>query len=631
MHEIRSILATDCGSTTTKCILIEKIGDTYRQTIRGEAPTTVEAPFEDVTLGVINAVTEVEELSRQRLTLSDGAVREATPERRFLRQIRDADGKEGWEIIVPQSGDEGVDAYISTSSAGGGLQMMVAGVVASMTGESAQRAALGAGAIVMDTIASNDGRLPHEKIDRIRRLRPDMILLAGGTDGGSKLPLDLAELIAAAKPRPRLGHGFNLPIIYAGNAALKAEIHEILAPVSTLTEVDNLRPVLERENLNPARDKIHDLFMEHVMQQAPGYDKLMGLCRYWADSEAGAGHAVQVPIMPTPGAVGKIIEKVAEIQGINVVGVDIGGATTDVFSVFGGVFNRTVSANLGMSYSVSNVLAEAGLENIQRWVPFALDPGELRNRIGNKMIRPTTIPQTREDLIIEQAIAREALRLSFVQHKEFAVELKGVQQERTISDAFDQDAGSRSLVKMMELDLLVGSGGVLSHAPRREQGAWMLVDSFLPEGFTRLAVDSIFMMPQLGVLASFHETAATQVFDKDCLIYLGTCVAPLGKARHPGKPCLRVKGDLPSCPLDLMINQDELRLFPLGPGLDAELVFSPEKGFDLGAGPGKELRRTVHGGVSGLIIDTRGRPFALSADTAGRLEKLARWDITRTA
>jgi hypothetical protein len=387
--------------------------------------------------------------------------------------------------------------------------------------------------------------------------------------------------------------------------------------------------VLERENLNPARDKIHDLFMEHVMQQAPGYDKLMGFCRYWDSSEAGA--PVQVPIMPTPGAVGKIIEKVAEIQGINVVGVDIGGATTDVFSVFGGVFNRTVSANLGMSYSVSNVLAEAGLENIQRWVPFPLDPGELRNRIGNKMIRPTTIPQTKEDLVIEQAIAREALRLSFVQHKEFAVELKGVQQERTIADAFDQDAGSRTLVKMMELDLLVGSGGVLSHAPRRVQSAWMLVDSFLPEGFTRLAVDSIFMMPQLGVLASFHETAATQVFDKDCLIYLGTCVAPLGRVRHAGRPCLRVKGQLPGGTVDLVINQDELRLFPLALGEEAELSFAPEKDFDLGAGPGKEVRRVVHGGVTGLIIDTRGRPFTLAADTSGRLEKLARWDITREA
>ena len=84
---------------------------------------------------------------------------------------------DGENILTPQDGDDGVDIYISTSSAGGGLQMMVAGVVKSMSGESAERAALGAGSIVMDVLASNDGRKPHEKITRIRQLRPDMILL----------------------------------------------------------------------------------------------------------------------------------------------------------------------------------------------------------------------------------------------------------------------------------------------------------------------------------------------------------------------------------------------------------------------------------------------------------------------
>ena len=135
---VRSILATDCGSTTTKAILIEQREGHYRLIVRGEAPTTVEAPFEDVTRGVLNAVKEVEELSG--------------------RTILDGD-----RIVTPQEGDRGVDLYLSTSSAGGGLQMMVSGVVKSMTGESAQRAALGAGAIVMDVIAANDGRRPHER------------------------------------------------------------------------------------------------------------------------------------------------------------------------------------------------------------------------------------------------------------------------------------------------------------------------------------------------------------------------------------------------------------------------------------------------------------------------------------
>ena len=369
LKNIKVILATDCGSTTTKAILIQIIDGQYRQTHRGEAPTSVEEPFADVTVGVINAVTEVSELAGRKLINEKG------------------------NIIQPGNDNSGCDIYISTSSAGGGLQMMVAGVIAEMTAASAKRAALGAGAIVMDVIASNDKRKPHDQIQRIRELRPDMMLLSGGTDGGTlKHIMEIAELVAPAKPQTRFGSQYNLPIIYAGNKNARENITKLFDDEYELTIVDNLRPILERENLGPARDAIHDLFLEHVMAHAPGYNKLME----WTDA----------PIMPTPGAVGNILQTIAEKQGINVVGVDIGGATIDVFSVFDSTFNRTVSANLGMSYSISNVCAEATMPNILRWVHLDMDERELRNRVKNKMIRPTTIPQTREALIFEQAVAR---------------------------------------------------------------------------------------------------------------------------------------------------------------------------------------------------------------------------------
>jgi len=591
---LQSILATDCGSTTTKAILIELVNGEYRLRFRGEAPTTVEAPFEDVTRGVLNAVMEVEELSNR--TLLDGD-----------------------EIITPQQGDKGVDIYVSTSSAGGGLQMMVAGVVKSMSGESAERAALGAGSIVMDVLASNDGRKPHEKITRIRQLRPDMILLSGGIDGGTiKHVVELAEILKAANPQPRLGSDYKLPVIYAGNNKASDEIKKTIGKQTDLTLVENIRPVLERENLNPSRDKIHDLFMEHVMQQAPGYKKLMT----WTDA----------PIMPTPGAVGSLIEMIAAKDDIAVVGVDIGGATTDIFSVFQGQFNRTVSANLGMSYSICNVLAEATLENVLRWVPFEIDEKELTNRIGNKMIRPTTVPQSMDELKIEQAIAREALRLSFIQHKSFAVNLKGVQKERTISDAFEQSDSGLSLVDMMDLDLLVGSGGVLSHAPRREQSTRMLIDAFLPEGITQLAVDSIFMMPQLGVLVNIDQQdlaenahkAALEVFNKDCLVRLGTCIAPVGNAK-PGALMLTGELTMPDgSNQQVELHQGQLLSIPA----DHEAInatLRPAKGFDIGAGKSEEISTIIYGGVVGLVFDGRGRPFNLPVEKDKRIEDLTAW------
>ena len=585
-QEIRSILATDCGSTTTKAILIEKRGDEYHLVVRGEAPTTVEAPVEDVTAGVINAITEVEELAGRRL-LKDG------------------------QIIKPQQGNEGTDLYISTSSAGGGLQMMVAGVVRNLTAESAERAALGAGAIVMDVIAANDKRLPHEKIERIRHLRPDMVLLSGGIDGGTTSHVvELAEIIEAANPKPRLGVSYQLPVIYAGNKDASEIVGERLGDKMALEVVDNLRPVLERENLMPTRLKIQDQFLEHVMAHAPGYKKLIS----WTDA----------PIMPTPGAVGAIMQTIAARQNIEVVGVDIGGATTDVFSVFKNqegeaIFNRTVSANLGMSYSISNVLAEAGMENVLRWVPFDIDVSDLGNRIKNKMIRPTTIPQVLEELIIEGAIAREALRLAFNQHKQLAVELRGVQQQRTISEAFAQSETGATLVDMLSLDLIVGSGGVLSHAPRRNQAMLMMIDAFQPEGVTHLAVDSIFMMPQLGVLAQVNEAAATQVFERDCLIHLGTCIAPVG-ITSPGNLGVTISGDLTET-----VPFGELRLYPLGVGEKARVTIQPERRLDMGAGRGQLVEAEVEGGVVGLVVDTRGRPLEVSNTSTERVALLKKW------
>ncbi len=346
------------------------------------------------------------------------------------------------------------------------------------------------------------------------------------------------------------------------------------------------------------------------MAQAPGYKKLME----WADA----------PIMPTPGAVGEIIKKISEEESISVVGVDIGGATTDIFSVFDKQFNRTVSANLGMSYSVCNVLAESGIENVMRWMPFEINGEILMNHIANKMIRPTTIPQTLEALIIEQAIAREALRLSFKQHKNFAVKLKGIQQERTISDAFEQTTSGETLVDLMGLDMLVGSGGVLSHAPRRNQAARMLIDSFLPEGITQLAVDSIFMMPQLGILSTMHSKAAVEVFEKDCLIRLGTCIAPVGLQKD-GMPILKYELLLSSGKMKGELHAGEIKLISV-PYEPIDATFFPEKGIDIGAGMNEMLERKIYGGVVGIILDGRGRkPFNLPADQENRVSRLVEW------
>src|SRR5512132_2108472 len=278
-----------------------------------------------------------------------------------------------------------------------------------------------------------------------------------------------------------------------------------------------------------------------------------------------------------------------------------------------------------MSYSISNVLAEAGLENIMRWVPFTIDEQSLRNRIKNKMVRPTTIPQSLDELQIEHAIAREALRLALIHHKSLATSLKGVQQERTISDVFEQQTSGRTLIDMRKLNLIVGSGGILSHAPRRIQSMLMMIDAYEPVGCTLLSVDSIFMMPHLGVLSTINEKAAPDVFVRDCMIYLGTCVAPIGQGKD-GETC----AEYAIAFADGRTVKDRLLFgdvthYPLEPGAKAVITMHPAKSVDAGAGPGAPVTRDVVGGVVGLLLDGRGRPLQLPAEPSARVAALKKW------
>lgn len=575
--DLSRVLVTDCGSTTTKALLFEKKTDGWRQTFRGEAPTTVEEPVADVTVGATNSFKEIQELSGRRILDSSDTL-----------------------IVDSHDPKEGIDLYLSTSSAGGGLQMLVAGVVRNITTESAERAALGAGAIVMEAVSADDGREDHERIERIRHVKPDIVLLTGGVDGGSKTHVvEMAEILVAAAPRPRFGDTLKLPVIYAGNVEAAKDVSEILSKIANVVVVDNVRPTLDREHIGPAREAIHEFFLSHVMSHSPGYGTLLS----WSP----------VPIMPTPAAVGDMVTSYAERSGHSVLCVDIGGATTDVFSVFPDaqgkhIANRTVSANLGMSYSMANVLVEAGPDLIRRWLPIELSEGELRDRLRNKMIRPTSIPQSIEDLWVEQAVCREALRLSLQHHRSLAVGIGSAGGDKGIANVFKQSADRYELVDMMKLNIVIGSGGVLSHAPSRMQAALMMLDGFALEGVTQLAVDSVFMLPHLGVFASVHPQAAQEIFERDCLVYVGVAVVPCYAGRlKPGAALAEIFIDGEMCGT---VVAGEVTVITSCVRRAGQLRVRPlHRSVNVGAGAGEEHQQQVNTGECGIILDGRSRPL----------------------
>jgi hypothetical protein len=153
----------------------------------------------------------------------------------------------------------------------------------------------------------------------------------------------------------------------------------------------------------------------------------------------------------------------------------------------------------------------------------------------------------------------------------------------------------------------------------------MMTDAYEPLGFTTLSVDSIFMMPHLGVLSTIHEKAATDVFVRDCMIYLGTCIAPIGQGRE-GEPCADYELALPDgrTVKDRLLFGD-LKLYPLAQGEKGRVTMRPVKSVDLGSGPGAPVTREVQGGVVGLLLDGRGRPLQLGSEPSARVAALTKW------
>ena len=485
---MKRILAADFGSTTTKVILFEKTDLGWRKKIDAAAPTTVEKPVSNICIGLKNAINEIQETSEYRFFINDS----------FIFDVKDK---------------QGIDIFLATSSAGGGLQVLVCGLSKAFSTSKANKASLSAGAIILDSLSLDDERTEQAKVDLIRDLKPDIILLTGGTENGAKEQvLELAQTILQAESKPRFATEKLTPVIYAGNSANREIIEELLKDKYSFLATENISPKTNLTNSAPVRDLIHQIFMEHVMSQSPGYDELSSL--------------VGEPIIPTPSAVGDMIETFAKTKNAQVLAVDIGGATTDIFSSVKdeSKTQRSVSANLGMSYSIANVLKESGIDAIKKWLPFSMDTKEIFNIIRNKMIRPSTIPQNIEDLVLEQAIARQALKLALKHHEDLF--FKNLNKRKGISALMGKS--EKSGINMFDITHIIGAGGVLSHAPNRLSAAQTIIEAFECKGITEIYVDSVFMLPHLGAINKISPEIADEILLADCLIPVCLHIAPIG-------------------------------------------------------------------------------------------------------
>lgn len=578
-HELESMLVADCGSTTTRVALIDLVGNGFHFVAGAETATTVEVPWSRLSIGVREAIREIERLTGRVLL-----------------------GHQEQLIVPERDNGSGVDGFVATVNAAVPLRLAVVGLIRSLSVESLLKATDSSYVVIQDVVARDDmtaergtGSSMQAMLGNVLQNRHDAILLGGGIDGGAIAPvLEAAQDVATALVAG--GEAGRTHVIFAGNREARPQVAQVLGECSNLHVVDNVLPTLETEDLGGAQEAIDMLYREHKMDRVPGFGEL----KAW----------VSTPVLPTAEGFGVVLRYLARLSELDVLGVDVGGVTTQLAGVIDGQYGSTVNAELGVGYGLGSILEQVGMDSLLRWLPFEMEAEEAHSRILNKALRPMTIPETTEDLALEQAAAREAISLTL---------------ERARSRWLD--GGSSLHPELLPpVDLIVGRGAVLSQAPQPAQTVLTLLDGIQPAGVCTLAVDKVSLLPQVGALASVNSLAAAQVVSRGGFLRLGTVIALAGTGRE-GSVALQMKVEYDDGQtIKVEVPYGALEVLPLMPGRKAVVELRPTSQFDVGLGrKGRRATTEVEGGVVGIIVDARGRPLVLPGDEGERRAKIREW------
>jgi hypothetical protein len=575
LTEGESLLAVDVGGANTRAVLFDVVEGAYRFVAAGAAASTAEAPFKDVGAGVRNAIVDLQSVTGRALV--------------------DADG----QLITPSQPDgSGIDGFVSTLSAGPALKTAIIGLLSDISLESARRLAETCYMRVVDSAGINDSRQADQVIDALMRLQPDAVLIAGGTDGGASRsvqkmlePVGLASFLLAPEKRPA--------ILFAGNQRLQGEVKRLLGEVASAIHFSpNVRPSLDTEDLGPASRELASLFLGLRKKQLKGIDTL----EVWSKGV----------VLPTAYAEGRMMRFLGRVYGGPrgaVLSVDMGSSAAVVAAGFKEQTILRAYPQFGLGENLPALLKYASLEEIVRWSPLDISTGVLRDYLFQKSLYPSSIAATKEDQSLAQAVTRQALHLAI----------------QTARRDFPRSPQIHRAGLMPYFEPIIASGGALADAPTPAQGLLVLLDAVQPVGISTIILDRRNLLPLLGAAVEFNSFLPVQVLESGAFQSLGTVVSIVGSASE-GAPVARARLVYENgAEARAEIKSGNLEILPLPHGQAARLSVQPQRGSDVGFGPGRGGTVTVSGGAMGVVFDGRGRPLILPQDSGRRRELLKKW------
>ena len=411
--------------------------------------------------------------------------------------------KNGLSLLEKQTGQIEYKSKYACSSAAGGLKMIASGLVPELTTKAAKQASLGAGAKLIKTYSFE---LTQDDLQQIKNLKPDIFLLCGGTDGG-----DSAHIVHNAKMLATISPSF--PIIYAGNRSCASKCAEILKNTS-LHICENVMPKLEELNIDSTQAKIREVFLDNIIS---------------AKGLSQACELLDEIVMPTPSAVLKALELLAqgtaEQKGIgDLVAVDVGGATTDVYSIADGLptqanvvykgleepyAKRTVEGDIGMRYSIKGI-AEAG--NINEIAKLAqMDATRAQELIDFLSKNTQTLPgQDKELTQLDFALASTAVKTAVTRSAGSIKQCYTVMGETFVQNGKDLTGVDKIIVTGGSLVRTKRTADIARHALYSAQD----YESLRPKN-ADILIDRKYIIAAMGLLSSAYPNTALLIMRKE--------------------------------------------------------------------------------------------------------------------
>ncbi|MEW5872398.1 MAG: glutamate mutase L [Chloroflexota bacterium] len=570
-----SLLAVEVGAVSTRAALFDVVEGRYRFLASSAVPTTAGAPFLNVSEGVHTALDRLQRITGRVLLGPDE------------------------DPIMPSGVDgSGIDTFAAMVSAGPPLKVVAIGLLEDVSLESARRLATTSYCQVLETIGLNDRRKPDVRIDSILRLRPDLIVVAGGTqDGASQSVLRLLEPVGLAcylMPESQRPH-----LLFAGNQALKDEIQENLGGFTHLHFAPNIRPLLDYEELDAAQAEVARIYSRIRSQRMLGVSAL----NTWAKGG----------LVPTATALGRIVRFWSKARAAKkgIMGVDVGASATTIATADNGDLALGVYPQFGLGRCLSDLLQHVPLQDITRWLTLEIPDQQVHAYLLNKAIYPASLPATPEELEIEQAIARQVMQSA----------------AKVAAGGFPEKMQGPGEGLLPYVDRIVATGSVLTRAPSLAHSVLTLLDGLQPTGITELYLDQNHMAAALGAAAAVNPVLAVQSLSSNAILHLGTVITPVADVR-PGTLVLRLKVTYDNNQqTNLEVKQGSLEVIPVSFGQSVRIQLHPLHHADVGWGvPGRggELKNLT-GSALGIIVDARGRPYAPPPNLARRNELYRKW------